>query len=84
MSLVRKPDTLPPTPRPLGRPPERVTVLILFKMAFGAKGESRHVPWPKNWPYPQVGDQITIGEARGIVANYHFYPTENKIVIQTR
>lgn len=67
-----------------GRPPERVTVTIHFKMALATPPVVETVVWPRNWPFPEQGDQIWIGELTGIVMNKSFYPAENKLVLNLR
>lgn len=67
-----------------GRPPERVTVTIYFKMALSTPPHIETITWPKNWPFPAQGDQIVVGNLAGIVNNLAFHPTENKLVVNLR
>lgn len=82
---VAPPAGPPPSPTPiLGRPPERVTVTVYFKMALSTAPEIETVTWPKNWPFPQHGDSIAIRDKRGIIVSLHFEPIENRLVVNTR
>lgn len=71
-------------PKPKGRPPERLLVEVRFKMALSTPTEDRVVTWPKNWPLPSQGDQITIGDLHGIVNNLSFEPSAGKLAINCR
>lgn len=67
-----------------GRPPERVTLTFYFKMALSTPPVEKEVVWPKNWPIPQVGDQIVIEDYVGIVMNLSFHPTESRLIVNLR
>ena len=67
-----------------GRPPERVTLTVYFKMALSTPPEIREFLWPKAWPVPQPGDQISTEAFSGIVMNLHFKPDENVLIVNLR
>jgi len=70
--------------KPVGRPPERLTVVINFKMALATPPEVETVTWPKNWPLPSVGDEVQIGNHRGFVTYLTFAPIDGVLAINTR
>jgi hypothetical protein len=77
--------TVPPeSQKPLGRPPERVIVEVRFKLALGTAPTITTATWPKNWPFPQQGDQIVIGDNTGFVNNLLFDPINGRLVINCR
>lgn len=68
-----------------GRPPERLTVIVYFKgSTFGETARSGTALWPKGWPLPEQGDQVTVEELTGIVNNRHFNPTIGKLIVYCR
>ena len=70
--------------KPVGRPPERLTVVINFKMALATPPEVETLQWPKNWPVPSVGDEVQVGNHRGFVTYLTFKPDITTLVINTR
>ena len=70
--------------KPVGRPPERLTVVVNFKMALATPPEVETLQWPKNWPVPSVGDEVQVGNHRGFVTYLTFKPDINTLVINTR
>ena len=74
------PDTKPPR----GRPPERISVIVNFGRSFTTTGQAETVPWPKGWPFPSVGDHISVGDRSGFVEHLSFAPLTGKLVINTR
>ncbi len=67
-----------------GRPPERLNVVVFFKLAFGTEPIVESLSWPKNWPLPQAGDSIRVGKNSGFVTHLTFAPEANTIYINTR
>lgn len=72
------------TERKPGRPPERVTLTIYAKVALSTAGTPKTFLWPKAWPIPQQGDQISFEGFSGIVMNLHFKPDENTLIVNLR
>ena len=67
-----------------GRPPERLSVIVNFKLALATAPEVAEVTWPKNWPLPQAGDLVRVGGREGFVSHLTFAPEANTIYINTR
>jgi hypothetical protein len=72
------------TEKPRGRPPERITVEVRFKQALSTPPVLEAITWPKGWPLPEQGDQITIGDLNGVVNNRTFYPALGKLAVNCR
>ena len=69
--------------KPVGRPPERLTLNVVFHAGLSQEPTVETYIWPKNWPLPVVGDSIT--SSSGLtrrVQRYAFHPTNNILTIE--
>ncbi len=72
-----------PEKKPVGRPPERLTINIRFQQALGEPALVESVIWPKNWPLPREGDSIVSAAGKTHrVSRYAFNPAKNVLEIE--
>lgn len=66
------------------RAPERLHVLVRFKLRTGEDPEDVELLWPKGWAIPTQGDTVRHGGLAGIVMGIEYDPERGRITLVTR
>lgn len=78
----------PPSKNGVGRPPERIHVLIRRRnrdpQFKGVEWTEESVVWPKGWPLPDVGSVVSTKVVQGFVEFCEFDIEAQRIVIILR